>query len=118
MDYPFEDGVEIASWFDGLEMNTHTKEKMAYENAITMLKLGPRNEARGSSPKSSDITSSTGHANPKVSHGYIRHLSAMPGLVSITYTVQASQKVVCVLVPGQPVPFPPGLSLDHGTQIS
>lgn len=39
VDYPFEDDVEISSWFDRLEMNTHTKKKMAYENARRILKL-------------------------------------------------------------------------------
>lgn len=47
VDYPFEDDVEISSWFDRLEMNTHTKKKMAYENAIKILNLAPRNATRG-----------------------------------------------------------------------
>lgn len=41
VDYPFEDDVEIASWFDRLEMNGHTKKKMAYANARRILKLSP-----------------------------------------------------------------------------
>lgn len=41
VDYPFEDDVEISAWFDRLEMNSHTKRKMAYENAIKILKLAP-----------------------------------------------------------------------------
>ncbi|KAF7914911.1 hypothetical protein BELL_0029g00380 [Botrytis elliptica] len=39
VDYPFEDTVEIAGWFDRLEMNTLTKTKLAYENAKALLKL-------------------------------------------------------------------------------
>lgn len=39
VDYPFEDDTEIASWFDRLEMNTHTKKKLAYENAKKLLRL-------------------------------------------------------------------------------
>lgn len=40
VDYPFEDDVEIASWFDRLELNGNTKKKLAYQNARTLLKLG------------------------------------------------------------------------------
>lgn len=39
IDYPFEDDTEISSWFDRLEMNTHTKKKLGYENARRILKL-------------------------------------------------------------------------------
>lgn len=40
VDYPFEDNIEISGWFDRLEMNTHTKRKLGYENAKRILKLG------------------------------------------------------------------------------
>ncbi|KAI7778972.1 hypothetical protein LA080_001489 [Diaporthe eres] len=39
VDYPFEDDTEIGTWFDRLEMNTHTKKKLAYENARRILRL-------------------------------------------------------------------------------
>jgi gamma-resorcylate decarboxylase len=39
VDYPFEDNVEIAGWFDRLAMNSRAKEKLAYGNARTLLKL-------------------------------------------------------------------------------
>ena len=41
VDYPFEDDLEIAGWFDRLEMNGNTKRKIAYRNARTLFKLGP-----------------------------------------------------------------------------
>ena len=40
VDYPFEDDLEIASWFDRLELSGRTKRKMGFENARTLLKLG------------------------------------------------------------------------------
>jgi len=40
VDYPFEDDLEIASWFDRLELNEETKQKIAYGNARSLLKLG------------------------------------------------------------------------------
>ena len=40
VDYPFEDDLEIAGWFDRLEMNGDTKRKIAYGNS-GMFKLGP-----------------------------------------------------------------------------
>ena len=39
VDYPFEDDLEIAGWFDRLEMNIETKEKIGYGNARKLLKL-------------------------------------------------------------------------------
>jgi 2,3-dihydroxybenzoate decarboxylase len=39
VDYPFEDDVQIAGWFDRLEMNTETKEKIGYGNARKLLRL-------------------------------------------------------------------------------
>lgn len=39
VDYPFEDDVKIVGWFDRLEMNTETKEKIGYGNARKLLKL-------------------------------------------------------------------------------
>lgn len=39
VDYPFEDTVEIAGWFDRLEMSTSTKMKLGYENAKALLRL-------------------------------------------------------------------------------
>ena len=38
--YPFEDDLEIAGWFDRLEMNGDTKKKIAYGNSRTLFKLG------------------------------------------------------------------------------
>lgn len=43
VDYPFEDETEMSSWFDRLEMNTHTKTKLGYENARRILKLDAPN---------------------------------------------------------------------------
>ena len=40
VDYPFVDDLEIAGWFDRLEMNGNTKRKFAYGNS-RMFKLGP-----------------------------------------------------------------------------
>jgi predicted TIM-barrel fold metal-dependent hydrolase len=40
VDYPFEDNVEIGSWFDRLELSGPTKRKIGYENARRILKLG------------------------------------------------------------------------------
>ncbi|RFU26145.1 hypothetical protein B7463_g10187, partial [Scytalidium lignicola] len=40
VDYPFEDDVETGSWFDRLEPNGHTKEKIGFQNARKLLKLG------------------------------------------------------------------------------
>lgn len=40
VDYPFEDDVEIGSWFDRLELNGNTKKKIGYENARKLLNLG------------------------------------------------------------------------------
>jgi gamma-resorcylate decarboxylase len=37
VDYPFEDTVEIAGWFDRLSMNSRTKKKVAYGNARALL---------------------------------------------------------------------------------
>lgn len=45
VDYPFEDATEISSWFDRLEMNTHTKKKLGYENAGRILKLNVSDSA-------------------------------------------------------------------------
>lgn len=39
VDYPFEDTVEIGSWFDRLELSGPTKKKLGYENARRILKL-------------------------------------------------------------------------------
>lgn len=39
VDYPFEDTVEIAGWFDRWEMSRRTKMKLGYENAKVLLKL-------------------------------------------------------------------------------
>lgn len=39
VDYPFEDSVEMGSWFDRLEMNEVTKKKIASGNAKKLLKL-------------------------------------------------------------------------------
>ncbi|KAI9644232.1 hypothetical protein NHQ30_007587 [Ciborinia camelliae] len=39
VDFPFEDTVEMAAWFDRLEMSTLTKTKLAFENAKALLKL-------------------------------------------------------------------------------
>jgi 2,3-dihydroxybenzoate decarboxylase len=41
IDYPFEEDLGIAGWFDRLEMNRFTKRKIAYGNARKLLKLGP-----------------------------------------------------------------------------
>jgi len=38
VDYPFDDDLEIAGWFDRLEMNT--KRKIAYGHARMLFKLG------------------------------------------------------------------------------
>lgn len=46
VDYPFEDDTEISSWFDRLEMNTHTKKKLGYENARRILKLDASNSTQ------------------------------------------------------------------------
>ena len=40
VDYPFEDDLGIAGWFDRLEMNGNTKRKIAYGNS-KMFKLEP-----------------------------------------------------------------------------
>lgn len=40
VNYPFEDDLEVAGWFDRLEMNGNTKRKIAYGNS-RMFKLGP-----------------------------------------------------------------------------
>ena len=40
VDYPFEDNVEIGGWFDRLELSTRTKQKLGYQNARKLLKLG------------------------------------------------------------------------------
>lgn len=39
VDYPFEDDTEVSVWFDRLELNTHTKKKLAYENAKRLLNI-------------------------------------------------------------------------------
>ncbi|RDW58279.1 hypothetical protein BP5796_12209 [Coleophoma crateriformis] len=39
VDYPFEDNIEIGSWFDRLQLSGHTKKKIGYQNARTLLKL-------------------------------------------------------------------------------
>lgn len=41
VDYPFEDDLEIASWFDRLEMNGNTKREIAYGHARMLFKLEP-----------------------------------------------------------------------------
>ena len=38
--YPFEDDLEVAGWFDRLELNGNTKKKIAYGNSRTLFKLG------------------------------------------------------------------------------
>lgn len=40
VDYPFEDEVEIGTWFDRLEISGSTKRKIGYENARRIFKLG------------------------------------------------------------------------------
>jgi predicted TIM-barrel fold metal-dependent hydrolase len=40
VNYPLEDDLEIAAWFDGLEFNEQTRRKIGYENETTLLKLG------------------------------------------------------------------------------
>jgi gamma-resorcylate decarboxylase len=39
VDYPFEDDVEIAGWFDRVELAPETKDKIAFSNARKLLKL-------------------------------------------------------------------------------
>jgi len=39
VDYPFEDDLEIAGWFDRLELNSKTKRKIASGNARALMKL-------------------------------------------------------------------------------
>ncbi len=39
-DYPYEDDLEMAAWFDRLELNGRTKRKIGFENARILLKLG------------------------------------------------------------------------------
>ncbi|KAK3669391.1 hypothetical protein LTR78_010736 [Recurvomyces mirabilis] len=39
VDYPFEDDVELGTWFDRIEMSVGAKEKIASENARNILKL-------------------------------------------------------------------------------
>jgi len=41
VDYPYEDTVEMSSWFDRLDLNGNTKQKLAFQNARNLLKLGP-----------------------------------------------------------------------------
>jgi predicted TIM-barrel fold metal-dependent hydrolase len=38
-DYPYEDDLEMAAWFDRLELNGRTKRKIGFENARVLLKL-------------------------------------------------------------------------------
>lgn len=40
VDYPYEDYVEIGSWFDRVQLNVETKQKVASGNAKKLLKLG------------------------------------------------------------------------------
>lgn len=42
VDYPFEDTVEMAGWFDRLDLNGNTKLKLASQNARNLLKLDPQ----------------------------------------------------------------------------
>jgi 2,3-dihydroxybenzoate decarboxylase len=39
-DYPYEDDLEMAAWFDRVELNGRTKRKIGFENARALLKLG------------------------------------------------------------------------------
>jgi gamma-resorcylate decarboxylase len=44
-DYPYEDDLEMAAWFDRVELNGRTKRKIAFQNARELLKLG--NQLKG-----------------------------------------------------------------------
>ncbi|MCJ1304883.1 hypothetical protein MMC08_007696 [Hypocenomyce scalaris] len=39
IDYPFEDMLEMSQWFDNLELDNNTREKLAFGNAKRLLKL-------------------------------------------------------------------------------
>ena len=39
IDYPYEDMIEVSDWFESLQMDSHTREKIAFGNARTLLKL-------------------------------------------------------------------------------
>jgi predicted TIM-barrel fold metal-dependent hydrolase len=39
IDYPYEDMLEIAQWFDGLETDNTTRAKIAYGNAKMLLRI-------------------------------------------------------------------------------
>lgn len=39
VDYPYESQEDAADWYDSLELNQNTRQKMGYENAKRMFKI-------------------------------------------------------------------------------